>query len=92
MDNDPPKNPSQKTLHVWSKPADPKDQVQGPQDGSDAAPPGGPRLKDAVAMIKKEDFLNVASTPCARQGFLTGIASGVGMGALRFILHGTSLT
>lgn len=42
-------------------------------------------------MIKKDDFTNVANTPCARQGFLTGIASGAGVGGLKFVINGEIL-
>ncbi|POR36139.1 Cytochrome c oxidase protein 20, mitochondrial [Tolypocladium paradoxum] len=88
-ENEPP-NPSQKTLHVWSRPVEQRDgQQQQQQDGS-GTPNARPTITDAVSMIKKEDFANVASTPCARQGFLTGIASGAGLGGLKFVLHGNA--
>ncbi|KAM7186832.1 putative mitochondrial cytochrome c oxidase protein 20-like protein [Rhypophila sp. PSN 637] len=35
--------------------------------------------------IKPKDFLTVHQAPCARQGFMTGIAGGVGMLGIRFI-------
>ncbi|KND89330.1 Cytochrome c oxidase protein 20, mitochondrial [Tolypocladium ophioglossoides CBS 100239] len=92
-ENEPP-NPNQKTLHVWSKPVEQKDEAQSStgqlqQDGS-GTPNTRPTITDAVSMIKKEDFANVASTPCARQGFLTGIASGAGLGGLKFVLQGNA--
>lgn len=77
----PPLDPNQKTLNVWSKPV-------GEQDA--ANPNRQPTIADAVSTIKAEDFKNVANTPCARNGLLTGIASGFGVGGLRFILSGTS--
>lgn len=85
-------NQNQKTLHVWSKPVEQKDEAQSlpgqqQQDGP-GTPSTRPTITDAVSMIKKEDFANVASTPCARQGFLAGIASGAGLGGLKFVLHG----
>ncbi|KAJ6441016.1 Cox20/FAM36A [Purpureocillium lavendulum] len=83
-------SPDQKTLHVWSKPIEQKDGQS--QDGSGTpSPQGRPTLTDAVATIKSEDFVNVASTPCARNGFLTGIASGAGVGGLKFVLQGNAI-
>lgn len=76
----------QKTLHVWSKP------IEEGEDGAkgDATTPsnGRPTISDAVGMIKKEDFTNIQNTPCARQGLLTGIATGAGVGGLRFVVKG----
>lgn len=78
--------PGQKTLHVWSKP------IEG---GEDAAKDGAtsssqrPTISDAVSMIKTEDFTNIPNTPCARQGLLTGIATGAGVGGLRFVVKGS---
>lgn len=69
--------PNQKTLNVWSKPIQEKD-AAGAQ----------PTISEAVGMIKPEDFTNVASTPCARNGLLTGIGTGFGAGGLRFVLGG----
>lgn len=76
-------NPGEKTLHVWSKPIDEAGSptVQNPNER--------PTISGAVAMIKADDFTNVANTPCARQGFLTGIASGAGLGGLNFVVRGT---
>ena len=75
----PPLDPNQKTLNVWSKPIDEQDA---------ANPHRHPTIADAVSTIKMDDFANVANTPCARNGLLTGIASGFGVGGLRFILSG----
>ena len=93
-ENEPP-NPSQKTLHVWSKPVEQQDKAQSlpgqeQQDGS-GTPNARPTISDAVSMIKTEDFATVATTPCARQGFLTGIASGAGLGGLKFVLQGATV-
>lgn len=77
--NPPPQEPKDKTLNVWSKPID--------QNATTSAPP---TISDAVSMIKPEDFTKIAETPCARNGFLMGIASGFGVGGLRFILTGLS--
>jgi cytochrome c oxidase assembly protein subunit 20 len=73
-------DPNQKTLNVWSKPIDEQDA---------ANPHRHPTIADAVSTIKMDDFANVANTPCARNGLLTGIASGFGVGGLRFILSGS---
>lgn len=70
----------QKTVNVWAKPVDEQDA---------ANPNRHPSISEAVSTIKPEDFANIASTPCARNGFLTGIASGFGLGGLKFILSGS---
>lgn len=79
--------PGEKTLHVWSKPID-QPEANG-QDGATSTN-NRPTISEAVSMIKKDDFTNVANTPCARQGFITGIASGAGVGGLKFVLRGKS--
>lgn len=84
--------PNQKTLHVWSKPIEQNDQVPGSPDVG-SRPDGSKTdtkspISQAISMIKAEDFTNVAGTPCARQGFITGIASGAGIGGLKFVLRG----
>lgn len=81
-------DPNQKTLHVWSKQIEQSEQpdTQGNDKNTNN---GRPTISDAVGMIKTEDFANVHNTPCARQGFLTGIATGAGFGGLRFVLKGT---
>ncbi|OAQ66422.1 hypothetical protein VFPPC_14334 [Pochonia chlamydosporia 170] len=83
-------DPNQKTLHVWSKPIE---QLEQPDNqGNDKNTNNGrPTISDAVGMIKTEDFANVHNTPCARQGFLTGIATGAGFGGLRFVLKGNAV-
>ncbi|KAF4126174.1 cytochrome c oxidase assembly protein subunit 20 [Geosmithia morbida] len=75
-------DPNQRTLNVWSKPIDEKDQQAAGGNGQ------RPTITDAVGMIKPEDFANVAETPCARNGFLTGIGAGFGAGGLRFVVGG----
>ena len=78
-------NPGQKTLHVWSKSIEqPDGQGQSEANSHNARP----TISEAVSMIKADDFTNVHNTPCARQGFLTGIAAGAGVGALKFVLKG----
>lgn len=87
---DAPSDPNQKTLHVWSKPVEQSDESQS--QGADKNPNARPTITDVVGMIKTEDFTNVHNTPCARQGFLTGIAAGAGVGGLRFVLKGKNCT
>lgn len=41
-------------------------------------------------MIKPEDILTIPYLPCVRQGLLPGIASGCCVGALKFIIQGSS--
>ncbi|CCC12928.1 hypothetical protein SMACR_06070 [Sordaria macrospora] len=43
-------------------------------------------ISTALSSIKPEDFLSVHETPCARQGFMTGIGSGASIGVLRWIM------
>ncbi|RCI12380.1 hypothetical protein L249_0045 [Ophiocordyceps polyrhachis-furcata BCC 54312] len=78
MDRD---KPNQTTLQSWPK----------PQPGIEPDSPlevRSPTLSDAFATITKEDFLHVAKKPCAREGLLTGIAAGAGIGGLKFLLQG----
>ncbi|KAG6010557.1 hypothetical protein E4U21_005910 [Claviceps maximensis] len=76
---------NEKTLHVWSKPlAQSTDEVQPTAPNPNARP----TISEAVGMIKTDDFANVHNTPCARQGFITGIAAGAGVGGLKFVLRG----
>lgn len=44
---------------------------------------------DALKTIKLKDFKEVHSKPCTREGFLTGIGAGFGIGGIRVILGGT---
>ncbi|QPG93637.1 hypothetical protein C2857_001327 [Epichloe festucae Fl1] len=79
---------NQKTLHVWSKPIEESsDEVRSTATN----PNGRPTVSEAVGMIKTDDFVNVHNTPCARQGFLTGIAAGAGVGGLKFVLRGNAV-
>ncbi|KAF6828577.1 mitochondrial cytochrome c oxidase protein 20-like protein [Colletotrichum plurivorum] len=52
---------------------------------------GIPSISEAVKTIKTEDFLTVSQTPCARDGFLAGIASGAGLGALKYVFRARNL-
>jgi cytochrome c oxidase assembly protein subunit 20 len=78
-----PPNPNDKILNVWSKP------IEQGDDGT-TNHNAQPTLTDAVSSIKPDDFKNIAATPCARNAFLTGIASGFGAGGLRFVVRGRS--
>ncbi|KAF5010688.1 hypothetical protein FDECE_3148 [Fusarium decemcellulare] len=82
--------PGDKTLHVWSKPIEQSETTANGENGVTTNTNSRPTISEAVSMIKKDDFANVANTPCARQGFLTGIASGAGIGGLRFVLRGSA--
>lgn len=90
-DNERP-NPNEKVLHVWSKPIAEGDQVPESAKNPDGTPNSQTAFSAAVSMIKKEDFTNIANTPCARQGLLTGIGAGAGLGGLKFVLQGTLAT
>ncbi|KAJ4170552.1 hypothetical protein NW754_006692 [Fusarium falciforme] len=81
--------PGEKTLHVWSKPIEQNEATASGETGATSTN-SRPTISEAVSMIKKDDFANVANTPCARQGFITGIASGAGIGGLRFVLRGNA--
>lgn len=87
-DNERP-NTNEKVLHVWSKPIAEGDQVPESAKNPDGTPTSQTAFSAAVSMIKKEDFANIANTPCARQGLLTGIGAGAGLGGLKFVLQGT---
>ncbi|KAL0468332.1 cytochrome oxidase biogenesis protein, Cox20 subunit [Neurospora intermedia] len=43
-------------------------------------------LSEVASTISPSDFLSVHETPCARQGFMTGIGAGAGIGVLRWIM------
>ncbi|KAJ0159464.1 Cytochrome c oxidase protein 20, mitochondrial [Colletotrichum tanaceti] len=60
-----------------------------PQEGD--AQQGYPSITEAVKSIKSDDFLNVVQTPCARDGFLTGIVSGASVGGLRYVMRGSPI-
>lgn len=89
-DNGPPQGVPQKQLMLWSKPIENtsgSDTTATNPDGT-AAPPKRPTISDAVGSIKTEDFANVANTPCARNGFMTGILGATGVGSVKFLLSG----
>ncbi|KAK5995582.1 Cytochrome c oxidase assembly COX20-like protein [Cladobotryum mycophilum] len=84
--------PNDKVLHVWSKPIEEGDHVPGqnPNASSNGTTAPKTNFSEAVSMIKTDDFINIANTPCARQGFLAGIASGAGLGGLKFVVQGNA--
>lgn len=49
-------------------------------------------IMDALKTIKLEDFKNVNKKPCARDAQLAGIGAGFGIGGLRAIMGGLSLS
>ncbi|KAL7619851.1 hypothetical protein AAE478_010396 [Parahypoxylon ruwenzoriense] len=60
--------------------------VDGPTEGQ--ANPSPPSIKEGIQSIKSDDFLSVHKIPCARQGFMTGIASGAVVGMGRYLKGG----
>ncbi|TQV96903.1 hypothetical protein IF1G_04143 [Cordyceps javanica] len=68
---------------AWSTPLQPGDI---PDDK--ASSKTRPTIADAVASIKTEDFANIASTPCSRNGFMTGIVTGAAAGGLKLVVRG----
>ena len=46
---------------------------------------------DAARSIKLEDFSNVHHTPCFRNAMLPGIAGGMGVGAIRFLIGANAM-
>lgn len=69
-------------MAAWSQPLQP-----GDSDGKDMTNQR-PTISTAVASIKKEDFTNVVNTPCARNGFMTGIVTGAAAGGLKVVVRG----
>lgn len=58
-------------------------------DGQQAPPPPHrPTVTEATKTIHAKDFLQVHKTPCAREGFMTGMGAGVVLGAGRYITGG----
>ncbi|OTB17809.1 hypothetical protein K445DRAFT_315554 [Daldinia sp. EC12] len=51
--------------------------------------PPQPTIKDGIQSIKSDDFFNVHKIPCARQGLMTGIASGAAVGMGRYFIGAT---
>ncbi len=72
---------------AWSTPLQPAD---NPND--EASSKQRPTISNAVASIKTEDFANVASTPCSRNGFMTGIVTGAAAGGLKLVVRGKEIT
>ncbi|KAH8888487.1 hypothetical protein GQ53DRAFT_748894 [Thozetella sp. PMI_491] len=54
--------------------------------GQQNKPQKPPTFKDGIDSIKRDDFMAVHKTPCAREGFLAGIGGGAAAGGLRYIL------
>ncbi|KAI9147723.1 Cytochrome c oxidase protein 20 [Paramyrothecium foliicola] len=77
--------PNEKTLHVWGKPLE---HQAVPEGSAPVTPPARATLSETMSSITKDDFLNVPNTPCSREGLLTGIATGAGVGGLKFVIHG----
>lgn len=47
-----------------------------------------PTFTEGVQSIKSDDFLKIHRMPCARSGFMTGIAAGAVVGMGRFVFGG----
>lgn len=80
----------QREAVMWSKPMEEQDQQRQTTEGTNSKE--GPTISEAVSMIKTEDFANIANTPCSRNGLLTGIGAGAGLGGLRFVVRGKFYT
>jgi cytochrome c oxidase assembly protein subunit 20 len=88
------KKPQIYEIFHGSKPQDQAEDSQtpprpGPGTGPTEKPQKPPTVVDAVKSIKPGDFFTVHQTPCARQGFMTGIGAGALIGALRFMIGGS---
>ncbi|KAF4585903.1 Cytochrome c oxidase protein 20, mitochondrial [Ophiocordyceps camponoti-floridani] len=80
MHDQPPNDPNEQRH--------PPETLHWPRPSPESERPPQPTISEAVATISKEDFLTIASKPCAREGLLTGIATGSLAGGLKFLLHG----
>ncbi|KAK1986515.1 hypothetical protein LZ30DRAFT_581907 [Colletotrichum cereale] len=58
-----------------------------PQEGKPQN--GYPSISEAIKTIKWSDFLAVFQTPCARDGFITGIVAGAVVGGLKMVMRGS---
>ena len=87
------------TIATWSNPdvRRPQDLQSGPgrgnSNGDGQQQPQSKRdlVWEAAKTIRPSDFLELHKTPCAREGWMTGIGMGAAAGALRFILGGMGL-
>jgi cytochrome c oxidase assembly protein subunit 20 len=77
--------PNEKTLHVWGKPLEHESITDG---SAPLVPTNRPSLSEVVSSLGKDDFMNVPNKPCSREGLMTGIATGAGIGGLRFVVNG----
>lgn len=76
-----------KTYDTFDYPAT-KDNLNSLPGANAHGPPASAGLIDALKSIKLEDFKEVHKKPCTREGFLTGIGAGFGIGGIRAILGG----
>ncbi|KAI9027177.1 hypothetical protein CLU79DRAFT_740690, partial [Phycomyces nitens] len=49
-------------------------------------PNNEPRVSEALKTVKIEDFKDVPKIPCARNSLLYGMGSGIGVGAIRYMM------
>ncbi|KAL8942460.1 MAG: hypothetical protein Q9216_001660 [Gyalolechia sp. 2 TL-2023] len=87
--SDPPASTG-KTYDTFDYPAtaDNKNTLPGSKGQHTYGPPTSAGLTDALKSIKMDDFKEVHKKPCTREGFLTGIGAGFGIGGIRAILGG----
>lgn len=80
-----------KTYDTFNYPAtaDNINSLPGANGKNPRGPPASAGITDALKSIKIDDFKAVHKKPCTREGFLTGIGAGFGIGGIRAILGGT---
>ncbi|KAI1333308.1 hypothetical protein F5Y16DRAFT_9557 [Xylariaceae sp. FL0255] len=76
------KRPSEK--YETFQPAPPSNDIQRKQQDK----PSRPTFLEGIQSIRFDDFWKILQIPCAREGFLTGIGSGVAIGAVRYLVGG----
>ncbi|KAL9031084.1 MAG: hypothetical protein Q9196_000847 [Gyalolechia fulgens] len=89
-----PSNPSASTGKTYetfnyAATADNMNGLPGANGKTARGPPASAGVTDALKTIKIDDFKEVHRKPCTREGFLTGIGAGFGIGGIRAILGGT---
>lgn len=85
--------PTEKTYDTFNYPATPENvnslpDANGPK--ANKQQPTNAGIVEGLKSIRLEDFKEVHKKPCTREGFLTGIGIGFGVGGIRAILGGMS--
>ncbi|KAI4127233.1 MAG: hypothetical protein LQ338_003309 [Usnochroma carphineum] len=83
--------PAGKTYDTFNYPATPENVSSLPGANGPKAikqQPTSAGLLDGLKSISLEEFKEVHKKPCTREGFLTGIGAGFGVGGIRAILGG----